>query len=289
MFEESGDFDGALREKASAPRIPPRRRRGQNQTEDTSEVQEDGAVAQPAVKKNAGWSDEAAPPSGAGGLGRRAGAATEGETPTAAIEVSSAPAAEKFEDLLEIPDLEESDQSEQPSVAEPGFVETVALPTDLSLDEGALPPAQVQDTGFSCGQRRQQLTILVSGGRDRSWASVRVSPSPKASSLRRGQLGSGHDVQSAQAGHAGGERCAGALRARRYGRLDIRASGLHCRGAYTSRYGPLMAPCHGYRRSCLARDRVALRNGSCRCARCRARRASPFPYPPVLYGLRRTA
>ncbi len=52
--------------------------------------------------------------------------------------------AEKFEDLLEIPDLEESDLSDQPSVAEPGFVETLALPTDLSLDEGALPPVQAK-------------------------------------------------------------------------------------------------------------------------------------------------
>ena len=142
MFEESGDFDGALREK-SAPRIPPRRRRGQNQNEEASEVQEDGVAGlTPAVKKNAGWSDET-PSTGSVASGRRAVTSTEGETPTAAIEVSSTPAAEKFEDLLEIPDLEEQDQSEQASVAEPGFVETIALPTDLSLDEGALPPAQV--------------------------------------------------------------------------------------------------------------------------------------------------
>ena len=146
MFEESGDFDGALREKASAPRIPARRRRGQNQSEDTSEAQDEGAGgATPAVKKNAGWSDEApAAPSGAVGSGRRAGGVAEGDAPTAAIEVSSVPVAEKFEDLLEIPDLEESDLSDQPSVAEPGFVETLALPTDLSLDEGALPPVQVK-------------------------------------------------------------------------------------------------------------------------------------------------
>jgi hypothetical protein len=142
MFEESGDFDGALREKASAPRIPPRRRRGQSSTEEASEVQEESSAPTPAVKKNSGWSDEA-PATSSVTSGRRAVTSTEGDTPTAAIEVSSAPTAEKFEDLLEIPDLDEQDQSEQASVAEPGYVETVALPTDLSLDEGALPPSQV--------------------------------------------------------------------------------------------------------------------------------------------------
>ena len=139
MFDdggEGGEFDGAFRERA-APKIPPRRRRGAAAAGDESQ----GETAEPAVKKQGGWADEGS--SAQQPMGRRrdgGGAATE----TQAVD---APASSKFDDdddIPVIPDLEENDEDDITlTVAEPGSISNVVLPTDLKLDTGKLPPPQV--------------------------------------------------------------------------------------------------------------------------------------------------
>ncbi len=145
FIEESDAFDGAMREKTTAPKIPPRRRRAPQPTSDDDAPAEDA----PAVKKSAGWGVEDkndGPTPVQPAKGRRGGGGG-GETTSVTTGLGGAEPAKtetQDDDIMVIPDLEENDEEELIlAVAEPGQVHNAALPTNLKLDSGTLPPAQV--------------------------------------------------------------------------------------------------------------------------------------------------
>jgi hypothetical protein len=148
MDSESGDFDGAFRERA-APKLPPRRRRGAGTEE---EDQGTTGSAEPAVKKTGGWAEESTQPTTAG---RPRGGSSATETQSV-----DAPAASKFEDnddIPVIPDLEENDEDDITlTVAEPGSISNSVLPTNLKIDTGSLPPPQVMSVALKSNTCTEQ-------------------------------------------------------------------------------------------------------------------------------------
>mmetsp|Transcript_1048 Transcript_1048/g.2037 ORF Transcript_1048/g.2037 Transcript_1048/m.2037 type:complete len:198 (+) Transcript_1048:150-743(+) len=145
FFEESDAFDGAMREKTTAPKIPPRRRRAPQPSSDDDAPAEEA----PAVKKNAGWADDG-PEVAKPAAGRRAGGDSE-TTAIGPVEVSSSLKVDAADDdIMVIPDLEENDEDDLiMAVAEPGTINSAVLPTNLKLDDGTLPPSQVEGIDLS--------------------------------------------------------------------------------------------------------------------------------------------
>mmetsp|Transcript_30814 Transcript_30814/g.74015 ORF Transcript_30814/g.74015 Transcript_30814/m.74015 type:complete len:208 (-) Transcript_30814:18-641(-) len=148
FIEESDAFDGAMREKATAPKIPPRRRRAPQQP-----TSDDDAPAEeaPAVKKNAGWGMDGDGDGAKPSQGRRAAGGAESTAITTGINDDGPSKSEPVDDdIMVIPDLEENDEEEMIlAVAEPGQVQNASLPTNLKLDDGTLPPSQVEGIDLS--------------------------------------------------------------------------------------------------------------------------------------------
>ena len=153
QFESSDSgFDGALR--APEPKVPPRRRRApaaDNESEGT-----DGAAATnspPAPKKSVGggWAnvDSVAAPAASGGE-------------STAIGSMNAASGKEDEDIMMIPDLEEADEDDiTMAVAEPGAVTGAALPTNLTDEQGLLPPSMVGNPSPGAKNARNYPSAVV--------------------------------------------------------------------------------------------------------------------------------
>uniref|UniRef100_A0A7S0HTG7 Intraflagellar transport protein 43 homolog n=1 Tax=Hanusia phi TaxID=3032 RepID=A0A7S0HTG7_9CRYP len=139
FMEESGEFDGALREK-NVPKPPPRRRRQPQEGDSQSEQSSTSEV----LPKQTGWSATSEAPPVAG---RRRGE----DTP--ATEVNSniiATNGGEDDDILIIPDLEgEHEDDISTVVAEPGLVGSESLPTSFKDEDEKLPPALVNGIDLS--------------------------------------------------------------------------------------------------------------------------------------------
>mmetsp|Transcript_8589 Transcript_8589/g.13554 ORF Transcript_8589/g.13554 Transcript_8589/m.13554 type:complete len:188 (-) Transcript_8589:196-759(-) len=172
FFEESGDFDGALREK-NAPKVPPRRRRAPvNDEDEQPEPQQPAPDAGPQAKKTGGWGTDD------GGVqqpvaGRRAATTTE-TTGLKPVEVDST--TKEDDDIMVIPDLEENEEDNiTMTVADAGAVAAPTLPTNLGLDDASLPPAQSDGIDLSmlyeCLLPHKQLMMD-----DGSWCASQFLP-----------------------------------------------------------------------------------------------------------------
>uniref|UniRef100_A0A7S1DFL6 Intraflagellar transport protein 43 n=2 Tax=Hemiselmis andersenii TaxID=464988 RepID=A0A7S1DFL6_HEMAN len=145
FIDETGNLEGALREK---PRVPVRgrnRRQAQQDDEDVGVSSGNSPGAKP--PKQGGWgADDGAGEARAAQAGRRA----ENTTAISGMNDDGKRQDDDDGDTLVIPDLEEADEDDMTLlVAEPGMIDQGALPINLHLDDGQLPSSQVDGLDLS--------------------------------------------------------------------------------------------------------------------------------------------